>query len=41
MYADFNVEVETQEGFTFTEIRVGGGIGVNVRHNYGELLFVA
>ncbi|XP_064387502.1 uncharacterized protein LOC135335845 isoform X3 [Halichondria panicea] len=34
VYADSNVEVE--RGDTYTEIRVGGGIGVNVRHNYGD-----
>ncbi len=38
-YADSNVEVERRANYT--EIRVGGGIGVNIRHNYGELLFVA
>ncbi|XP_064387505.1 uncharacterized protein LOC135335846 isoform X3 [Halichondria panicea] len=34
VYADSNVEVE--RGDNYTEIRVGGGIGVNVRHNYGD-----
>ncbi len=36
-----NSNVEVERGDTYTEIRVGGGIGVNVEHIYGELLFIA
>ncbi len=36
-----NSDVEVERGATYTEIRVGGGIGVNVYHNFGELLFIA
>ncbi len=38
VFANSNVEVEI--GDTYTEIRVGGGIGVNVEHIYGELIVI-